>query len=175
MRRLTILAVVGLCCLAMARGAELVRAAPAAPPQQTVPGPSDLAARIEALSRQLGVRPLSSSDWLALAGMRVAAGAPEDAVASELRMSYLTGPNEAPVMFRRGVFGLLQWQSLPETVRADTIRDLAGVLDEATATDARLDVIKGVIAAKPADARSQIAAMLGSEQVPAARLVRIGL
>jgi hypothetical protein len=78
-------------------------------------------------------------------------------------------------MFRRGLFGLLQWQSLPEAVRAQSIRDLAGILDGPTATDARLDIVKGVVAAKPADARSEIAAMLAAEQVPPARLARIGL
>lgn len=176
MRLLTLVLVVGLCCFAVSRGVELIGRGQEVPRQPPLAaGAGDPAARVAALSRQLAVRPLAPSEWLALAGMRVAAGAPEDAVASALRMSYLTGPNEGPVMFRRGLFGLLQWQSLPEAVRAQSIRDLAGIFDGPTATDARLDIVKGVVAAKPADARSEIAAMLAAEQVPPARLARIGL
>src|SRR5262249_54026014 len=77
-------------------------------------------ARAEGLAAIAAVHPLSSANWLALAGMRLVTGQPYQQVLDALAMSTLSGPNEGAVMLHRGVFGLLQWERLPEDVRRRT-------------------------------------------------------
>jgi hypothetical protein len=138
-------------------------------------GSGDAGKRTQALANLLELRPLASIDWLSLAGMRVVAAAPQEQVLSALTMSRITGPNEGAVMLQRGMFGLLEWEQLPEDVRVQTTRDLAGALVEGPVTDGGIIVIKGLLTRKPAETRSAIAAMLSSQQVSAARLAQLGL
>jgi hypothetical protein len=135
----------------------------------------DAGMRSEELVRLLEARPLASIDWLSLAGMRVVAAAPREEILSALTMSRISGPNEGAVMVQRGIFGLLQWEVLPEIVRSQAARDLAGAMVAGSVTDGALSVIRGVVAAKPDKTRVEIAGMLASEQVPRARLTQIGL
>jgi hypothetical protein len=133
---------------------------------------ADAERRADTLGMLLAVRPLSSSDWLSLAGVRVALDAPRDKVISALTMSYLSGPNE-DIMLQRGIFGLLQWEMLTDADRQRIIRDLAGAITANAISD--LGTIKLILNQKSAEARSNIQAMLGAERVPPADLARIGL
>ena len=133
---------------------------------------ADAERRADTLGMLLAVRPLSSSDWLSLAGVRVALDAPRDKVISALTMSYLSGPNE-DIMLQRGIFGLLQWEMLTDADRQRIIHDLAGAITANAIPD--LGTIKLILDQKSAEARSNIQAMLGAERVPPADLTRIGL
>jgi hypothetical protein len=141
------------------------------------PGVDPVAAtnRGEALGALLAVQPSATGDWLWLAGTRVAIGDPEARVLSALRMSYLTGPDEGEVMFERGLFGLLQWSILPEAVKERTARDLAGAILDGTISKSGLQVIKSVLAGKPAEMRVELSAQLASQMVPPSLLAGIGL
>jgi hypothetical protein len=84
--------------------------------------------RIDELTAVLSLRPMSSINWLTLAGMRLVTGQPPDKVLAALGMSSLTGPNEHAMMYQRGVFELLQWEALPNDFRKRAIRDLSGAM-----------------------------------------------
>jgi hypothetical protein len=92
---------------------------------------SDVAAigqRANDLAAILSGRPLSSTAWLSLAGMRLAGGEPFAEVLSALAMSSLMGANEGSLMMQRGIFGLFQWESLPLEARSRAIGDIAGAV-----------------------------------------------
>jgi hypothetical protein len=156
-RTSTALVVIGLCALAMSRGWSMVQfsqaraargehaanrlAAFAGTPglavaaleasETPVAGPADQASarkRIDELTAVLSLRPMSSINWLSLAGMRFVTGHPPDKVLAALAMSSLTGPNEHAMMYQRGVFELLQWEALPNDFRKRAIRDLSGAM-----------------------------------------------
>ena len=110
---------------------------------------------------------MSSTESLALAGARVATNAPEPQVMSALTMSYLTGPNEAAIMFDRALFGLSEWDTLPEDIQGRTARDLGGVMLSDAITDGGLRILKGVLDAEPSDTRSKLSAMIEAECIPA--------
>lgn len=75
----------------------------------------------------LSARPASSQTWIALAASRYSVGAPTAAVVSAFRMSAMTGPNEEVAMTQRALFGLLQWDTLPNDIRARAMTDLCGL------------------------------------------------
>lgn len=127
------------------------------------------------LTRLLAVRPLSSSDWLSLAGMALVTGQRSEAVHTALGMSSITGPNEGGTMWERGAFGLLQWDGLPETARRRTAIDLAGPTRDGLVGDREIAPIKSILSGKSPEARSQIAALLASEGVSRTTLARMGL
>jgi len=135
----------------------------------------DVQWRIRELSDVLAVEPLSSIDWLSLAGARRALGEPDEQVLAALKMSYLTGPNEGAVMLQRGVFGLLEWERLPNAMQLETARDLAGAIDDVWVSEQSIGVIKTVLLAKSAETRSQIAAMLEMERLSKDQAARLGL
>src|SRR5262249_1134745 len=84
--------------------------------------------RREILSEILSIKPLSSMLWLSLSAMRLATDqSPEDILAA-LRLSMLTGPNEAYVMVKRGVFGVSLWERLSPDVKSRVAYDLAPTL-----------------------------------------------
>lgn len=156
-RTSTALVVIGLCALAMSRGWSMVQfsQARAGSPEHAadrlaaftgtpglavaaleasetpVAGPADQAGarkRIDELTAVLSLRPMSSTNWLSLAGLRLVTGQPPDKVLAALAMSSLTGPNEHAMMYQRGVFELLQWEALPNDFRKRAIRDLSGAM-----------------------------------------------
>jgi hypothetical protein len=131
--------------------------------------------RSEVLVQLLAVRPLSSTEWLSLAGSRVASGAPSEQVISALTMSHLSGPNEGILMQQRGIFGLLLWETLPDAVRRRVIRDLAGAIRETGLADLTANRVKEILLDISPEDRAQITAMLDTEQVSRAILARIGL
>jgi len=137
--------------------------------------PIDATRWADGLTSLLEVRPLTPAGWLSLAGTRVVSGAPEAQVLSALTMSRISGPNEGAVTLQRGIFGLLQWETLPQEDRRKTARDLAGAMLAGSITGDAASIIRGVLAAKLRDVRAEISGMLGAEQVPSSRLTQIGL
>jgi hypothetical protein len=123
----------------------------------------------------VSVRPMSSINWLMLASMRSAAGQSLDRALAALQLSSLTGANEAQVAWQRGVFGLWQWENLPSQVRRQTASGLVAALLQKTISDRERMTINGILAAKSAASRGEIAASLRAEGLPASDLRRIGL
>jgi hypothetical protein len=80
--------------------------------------------RREALWSILSIKPLSSIDWLSLSVMQLVMGQPTGRALNSLKLSMLTGPNEAYVMAERGVFGVSQWERLSPDLKTDVARDL---------------------------------------------------
>lgn len=152
-----------------------VSAAALADAMQAPGAPANPGERVKELAAILAVRPLSSTDWLALAGLRVAMNAPWDRVTAALTMSYLTGPNEATAMLQRSLFGLIEWEGLPAATQAQTVRDLAGVLEGSVLNGLSMGLLKGAVGSMTPSAKTEVAAMLKSEQVRAAQLKWIGL
>ena len=131
--------------------------------------------RGDELAAILSVQPLSSVNWLSIAGIRLITGQPFDKVLGALALSSLTGPNEGSVMLQRGVFGLLQWETLPADARKRTIADLAGAILETTVRDEDIAPAKQVLAAKVAATRREITDLLRIDGVTERDLVRMGL
>jgi hypothetical protein len=131
--------------------------------------------RADDLAALLAVRPLSSTDWLSLAGMQLVAARPYEKVLAGLAMSSLTGPNEGAVMVQRAIFGLLQWEALPADARRRTIGDLAEAARAGAIGDGATTVAENVLRAKSSETREQIAGLLRAERVSAAALARMGL
>jgi hypothetical protein len=143
-----------------------------------VAGPGDLPGslkRADELSALLAVRPMSSANWLALAGMRLVTGQPPDKVLAPLVLSEITGPNENSVMIQRGVFGLLQWETLPIDARRRTISDLSGAILAGDWTDRERTMVSGTVNPKSSDSVDEISRLLRTEGVTEKELGRIGL
>lgn len=203
-RMLTALAVIGLCGFTAVRGWSIVQfvavrgsaqanggdaarawmnapglagaARTAAIPQAT--DPRDIEAvrrRAEGLAAVLEVHPLSSADWLSLAGLRLVASESYDAVFAALKMSWTTGANEGAVMIERGTFGLLQWEILPSDACTRVIADLAGAIQAGAVVDEQVTSAKGVLASKADATRLEIAAMLRTDGLSPRELARLGL
>jgi hypothetical protein len=139
---------------------------------------SDAAAvgqRADDLAAILSGRPLSSSAWLSLAGVRLAGGEPFDDVLGALAMSSLTGANEGSLMMQRGIFGLFQWESLPSEARFRVIGDIAGAIRGTTVRDDEIEPARKLLATKAAQTRQEIAGLLRASGVPANELARMGL
>jgi hypothetical protein len=132
-------------------------------------------ARAEGLTAIAAVHPLSSANWLALAGMRLVTGQPYQQVLDALAMSALTGPNEGAVMLQRGAFGLLQWERLPEDVRRRTALDLAGAILGTNVQDVDLLPAKNILREKPPQTRQEVGDLLRADGVSVTELDRIDL
>jgi hypothetical protein len=78
-------------------------------------------------------------------------------------------------MFQRGIFGLLQWEVLPGDFRNRTIADLAGMIVTTPIEDVDMNRAKHILAAKAADTRREVAALLRTQGVPGSELARMGL
>jgi hypothetical protein len=131
--------------------------------------------RDDFLSELLSHRPLSPMAWLSLAAERQADGASQRDVLAALKMSALTGPNEAPVMWRRGMFSLQQWETLDPDFQRQTVRDLAGTIGQQLLDDSNVEQIRGVLSRKSTETRAQITSLLQAERLDAKDLAEIGL
>jgi hypothetical protein len=127
------------------------------------------------LLRFLAERPLSSADWLSLAGMRLALGRPNKEILAALSLSLVTGPDEGGVMWQRGVFSLLAWERLSTNARDLAVTDLSRPLVDGMVGDAGTAPAKGILATKSPEARSQIKSQLATEGVSEKMLERLGL
>jgi hypothetical protein len=134
-----------------------------------VSGPSDQQGalkRIDELTAVLSLRPMSSTNWLSLASMRLVTGQPPGKVLSALAMSSMTGPNENSIMFQRGIFGLLEWETLPNNFRKRTIVELAGTILGGAWGDSQRRAVVGVLDPKSAETRKEIGDFLRAAGVP---------
>jgi hypothetical protein len=140
--------------------------------------PTDAAAmaeRVNELNALLERQPLSSEDWLLLAGARFVAAKPPADVLSAFRLSAITGSHEGAIMLQRGIFGLVEWQALPPEFRERTIADLAGALNDTTVQDVDINPAKRILAAQSEMNREAIAALLDAEGVSPQDMKRLGL
>jgi hypothetical protein len=143
-----------------------------------VDGPSDQRGalkRLDELTALLSLRPMSSTSWLSLAGMRLVTGQPPDKVLSALAMSFITGPNEHAIMYERSIFGLLQWETLPIDFRKRTTRDLSGVIVSGTWGDSQRRAVVEALASKSEETRSDVGELLRSVAVADGELARMRL
>jgi len=205
MRLLVACCVVGLCAFAVTRGWSIVRFAQAEAgitahevgvdairpwigtpgltgialhaslTKMTNSGIEDTRRRAADLTAFLAMRPLSATEWLSFAGMRLVTGQPYAGVLAALTMSSVTGPNEGPVMVQRAIFGLLQWEALPSEARQRTIGDLAEAIRGNVAGDGAMAVAKNLLRAKSPEVRSEIVGLLRVDRIPTTELVRMGL
>ena len=127
--------------------------------------------RREEITGMLSVRPLSSDYWLSLAKMREATGEGSRKVLEALELSTLTGPNEGIVIVHRGLFGVWQWQMLPQELRAQTAVDLTA----SRLSDHEAAWLKADLSSKPDVVRQEIRTALQAHGLPASEFARIGL
>jgi hypothetical protein len=131
--------------------------------------------RAKVLRAAVRRHPLSSDDWLSLAGALFASQDSFNSVLVALGMSSLTGANEGSVMFRRGTFGLLLWDGLPPEARARVITDLAAPILAGIVFDRRAEAAKSLLDVADANKRQEITDRLRAEGISAKDLGRIGL
>jgi hypothetical protein len=109
------------------------------------------------LSELLSIRPLSSMDWFSLSGMQLATDQPMKDVLASLKLSMLTGPNEASVMTKRGVFGVSLWESLSPDLKSRVAYDLGPTLfPHSPAEGAEGGKLRAALSAKPEHVRKEI-------------------
>jgi hypothetical protein len=134
----------------------------------------DARRRAADLTALLAVGPLSTMDWLSLAGAQLGTAQPAGFLAA-LTMSSVTGPNEGAVMLQRAIFGLLEWEVLPAKARERASVDLAGIISGDGLGDGATTVAKNVLRAKSAEVRSEIAGLLRARGVSTGEFARLGL
>src|SRR5262245_19537355 len=111
----------------------------------------------EVLSAILSIRPLSSMEWLSLAGAQLATNQSMEDVLASLRLSTLTGPNEAYVMVQRAVFGVLLWEHLTPELKGSGARDLVPILFSRTqAEGVQSGKLQAVLSTKPEGVRKEL-------------------
>src|SRR5262249_36774376 len=122
--------------------------------------PSDMMVayrRREILSEILSIKPLSSMDWLSLSAMRLFTDQSTEDVLASLRLSTLTGPNEAYIMVKRGIFGVSLWEQLSPDLKSRVAYDLAPILFPRTpAEGAENGKLRAHLSAKPEPVRKEI-------------------
>ena len=113
--------------------------------------------RREILSELLSIRPLSSMDWFSLSGMQLVTDQSMEDVLASLKLSMLTGPNEAYVMTKRGVFGVSLWESLSPDLKSRVAYDLGPTLfPRSPAEGAERGKLRAALSAKPEHVRKEI-------------------
>ena len=133
------------------------------------------AARTAQLAALLAAKPMSSQAWLSLAGERLVLGRPASEIDAALRMSRITGPNEGPVMWHRGMFELVRWSSLSADARAQAAADLATALSGDAVDGGDIELVKLILVQRPATVRAEIATSLRSAGFSGRQLATIGL
>ena len=132
-------------------------------------------ARSDDLARLLSLRPLASADWLALAAVRLEAGKPTPAVEAALTMSWLTGPNEGSIMWRRAVFGILHWDALSPDAHNRIVADLAGSVVGHAASGEDFTLAGRLLSRQPQAMRLTVTEKLRAAGVSEADLEKLGL
>ena len=131
--------------------------------------------RLVRMNALLAVRPLLAQMWLSLAEERLVLGRPATEILAALRMSWITGPNEGSTMWRRGVLGMMEWETLPSDARRLTIADLVGAMAGGAADDQEVGFAKSVLLHKSSEAQAEIASALHVAGLSVSNLTRIGL
>ncbi|MCX7899697.1 MAG: hypothetical protein N2444_06400 [Methylocystis sp.] len=120
--------------------------------------PSDQRQATAEISAILARRPLSSRHWLELARARYADGSAPEKFFDAVRLSQMTGPNEASIMAGRAVFGLSLWSLAPADLRKALARDLVGGWPQISET--RRALLRVMLDVATAQAREEIASSL---------------
>lgn len=128
-------------------------------------------ARLTAL---LATHPMSAQAWLSLSGERFVLGRPGSDIDAAVAMSWVTGPNEGSLMWNRGLFELVRWQTLPAAARRQAIADLAGAMDGGTVNDAGFSLAKTILVQQSPAARAEIVTALEIAGSSQAQLRMIG-
>jgi hypothetical protein len=111
----------------------------------------------ELLPALLSIKPMSSMAWFLLSSAELTTHRSIEDVLASLKLSMLTGPNEAYVMVRRGVFGLSLWEQLPPDLKGGVANDLIPILFWRTpAEGAERGKLQAILAAEPEQARAEI-------------------
>jgi hypothetical protein len=121
---------------------------------------SDLPAanrRREALAAILSIEPLSSVNWLSLSGRQLVTDQPMEQVLDSLRLSTMTGPNEANVMPERAIFALSLWEVLSPDLKSHVAIDLGPMISPRTPEEgAGIGKFRAVLATKPERVRNEL-------------------
>ena len=126
--------------------------------------------RRETLSSILAIRPLSSLDWLSLAGMRLVTDQPMEEVLGSLELSMATGPREGYLMGERGLFGISLWERLSPELKSRVAVDLAA------GNRSEIGKIRAVLSTKPVRVRDELRkALLGTGLSPKEIEQQLGL
>lgn len=75
-------------------------------------------------------------------------------------MSRVTGPNEGPVMWERGVFGILRWENLSNDGKRQAAADLAAAFAGGATDGEAMGILKAILEKKPPVMRDDIAVSL---------------
>src|SRR5262249_46354268 len=111
----------------------------------------------EILSEILSIKPLSSMDWFSLSTMRLVTDQSTEDVLASLKLSMLTGPNEAYIMVKRGIFGASLWETLSPDLKSRVAYDLVPTLFPHTpAEGAESGKLRALLSAKPEHVRQEI-------------------
>ena len=109
------------------------------------------------LSAILSIKPMSSMDWLFLSNVELTTHRSMEEVLDSLKLSMLTGPNEAYVMVKRGAFGLSLWEHLSPDLKDRVANDLIPILIPRTpAEGAERDKLRSILATKPEPVRQEL-------------------
>ncbi len=122
--------------------------------------PSDMIAayrRREVLSEILSIKPMSSMDWFSLSNIGLLTNRPMEDVLGSLKLSILTGPNEAYIMVKRGLFGVSLWEHLSPILKSGVANDLVPILFPRTPDEGReTGILRALLSAKPKQVRTEI-------------------
>jgi hypothetical protein len=125
----------------------------------------------ELLSAILGIKPMSSGDWLSLSKAELMTHQPIEDVFGSLELSMLTGPNEGYVMGERAVFALSLWERLPADLKRHAAVDVAAMIIPRTPAEGEmLGKIRAVIAAQPDRVRNELREAVVATGVPPERI-----
>jgi hypothetical protein len=114
-------------------------------------------AAIEAIKQQLRCTPADANAWLLLAIAEQRLGLPSQNVSQRVAMSYRYGPREGWIAGRRLLFLCQNADGIPETLRADAMRDFGGILEAR-----RLNEVVDAYRACPAEDRKRLDVVLVS-------------
>jgi hypothetical protein len=111
----------------------------------------------ELLPALLSIKPMSSMSWFLLSSAELTTHRSMGDVLASLKLSMLTGPNEAYVMVKRGVFGLSLWEGLSPDLKNRVANDLVPILFFRTPEEGEvLGQLRALISAEPEPVRAEI-------------------
>lgn len=127
------------------------------------------------LADALELRPLATTYWMSLAEIGMQTIRPRQTVLSYLEISSITGPNEASIMWRRAIFGILQWDILDPAARNRVVEDLAGITQNSTTSTTAYVSLSKLLAELSAERRIELARMLREKLLTPRDLAQLGL
>ena len=111
----------------------------------------------EVLSAILSIKPLSSMDWLSLSGMQFVTDQPMEQVLGSLKLSAITGPNEAYVMTERAIFAVSLWEDLSSDLKDRAAKDMGPMISPRTPEEgAARGKFQAVLSTKPERVRNEL-------------------